>query len=69
MIDAKEWKPTIGFAKNSNSGEIEEYSIEAMYGKYAGVGGATFHKDGTFTKFVGVFEGEEVADKTGTYNI
>ena len=69
LIDGGEWKPTSGIAKESDSGEINEYTPEAIYGKYAGVGGATFHKDGTFTKFVGIFEGEEEADKTGTYTI
>lgn len=69
LVSGGEWKPTTGIAKDSNSGEIIEYSPEAIYGKYAGVGGATFHEDGTFTKFVGVFEGEEEADKTGTYTI
>lgn len=69
LIAGGEWKPTTAFAKESVSGEINEYSPEAIYGKYAGVGGATFHDDGTFTMFVGVFDGEEIADKTGTYTI
>ncbi|MBQ9313744.1 MAG: hypothetical protein IJ220_01895 [Clostridia bacterium] len=69
LIEGGEWKPTTGFAKENESGEIIEYTAETIYGKYAGVGGATFHEDGTFTKFVGVFEAEEVADKTGTYSI
>lgn len=68
LISGGEWKPTVGIYTNED-GTILEMEANDIYGKYAGVGGATFHEDGTFTKFVGVFDGEEEADKTGTYTI
>ena len=67
LISGKEWTPTTGYYTSGD--ETLEYPITSIYGKYAGVGGATFHEDNTFTKFVGVFEAEEEADKTGTYEI
>ena len=54
LILGGEWKPTTGYYFESGENDIVEYSIESIYGKYAGVGGATFHEDGTFTKFVGI---------------
>ena len=66
LINGNEWKATTAYYTN-DEGYIVEDPITNVYGKYAEVGGVTFNEDGTFYKFVGVFEAEEEADKTGTY--
>ena len=68
LIKGNEWKASTAYYTNDD-GYIVEDPITNVYGKYAGVGGVTFNEDGTFYKFVGVYEAEEEADKTGTYTI
>lgn len=69
LVDGSEWKPSTGYYYDSESGLIDEYSVTTIYGKYGEVGGITFNNDGTFRKFIGVYEAEEESDKVGTYTV
>ena len=68
LVEGNEWKASTAYYTNDD-GLIVEDPITNVYGKYAGVGGVTFNEDGTFYKFVGIYEAEEEADNEGTYTI